>query len=458
MFRIDAAGTTPRYCDGLTRRSFLQLGVAGMASVSLAGIARAAAAAQSSNKKNTSVILLWLDGGAGHMDTYDMKPDAPEEYRGIWHPIRTNVPGVEITELFPLQAKIAHRFSLLRSLHHDDGDHFGAAHRILTSRPGASGKDQSQKSPGINSIATKLLGPRKAGMPANVALPHAMTVGLRPGYLGSSYLGQQFDPFEPGGDPNAAKYDVANLAPPPGMTVARLDDRRYLKAHMDTMRRDLDASGAMAAMDRFDQEAFDLVTGPAARTAFDIGSERPEVREMYGRNDWGQSALLARRLVEAGATFVTCCFGGWDHHWDLQAGMERYLPKLDLVIHGLLTDLSQRGLLESTLVLVCGEFGRTPRMNDGGNGGPPRKMGTPGRDHWGGAMSCLIAGGGTRGGQVVGSTDRLGERPKDRPLTPQDLHQTIYHVLGVDAKASFLDPSGRPVPAVDGGSVIHDLF
>lgn len=458
MFRIDA-GSTQRYCDGISRRSFLQVGVAGMASVGLGGVTRALAAGNAAApKKDTSVILLWLDGGAGHMDTWDMKPDAPEEYRGLWRPIRSNVAGIQVSELFPLQAKVADKFAIVRSLHHDDGDHFGGAHRMLTGRGGASGKDQSGKFPGVNCIAARQCGPRKQGMPAQVALPHAMTVGLRPGYLGANYLGRQYDPFEPGGDPNAEKYEVANLSLAGGMTIERLEDRRQLRAQLDTFRRDVDASGAMAAMDRFDQEAFELISGPAARHAFDIGSEDPRTRDMYGRNDWGQNTLLARRLVEAGVTFVTVCMAGWDHHWDLEAGMETYLPKLDRVIHGLLTDLSQRGLLEKVLVLVTGEFGRTPRMNDGGNGGAARSMGTPGRDHWGNAMSCLLAGGGVQGGRIVGSTDRLGERPKDCPLTPQDLHQTIYHVLGADPSAHFLDHSGRPMPAVDGGRVIGELF
>jgi hypothetical protein len=431
-----------------------------MASVSLAGVARATRGGNpvALPKKDTSVILLWLDGGAGHMDTYDMKPDAPEEYRGLWKPIGTNVPGIEVTELFPLQATIADKYSIIRSLHHNDGDHFGGAHRILTGRAGASGKDQDGKYPGINCIAAKMCGARKPGMPAQVALPHAMTVGLRPGYFAGNYLGRQYDPFEPGGDPNAEKYQVENLGLAAGMTVERLDDRRQLRAHLDKIQRDADRSGLMDAMDKFDQNAFELITGPAARKAFDIGSEDPRVREMYGRNDWGQNALLARRLVEAGVTWVTCCLAGWDHHWDLEQGYVAYLPKLDRVIHGLLTDLSQRGLLDRVLVLCIGEFGRTPRMNDGGNGGPPRSKGTPGRDHWGNAMSCLIAGGGVQGGRVVGSTDRLGERPKDRPLTPHDLHQTLYHVLGVDPHTSFLDHSGRPMPAVDGGAPIRELF
>lgn len=460
MFRIDANDRTQRYCDGMSRRSFLQVGVAGMASVGLGGVLRAAQGGNpdAKPKKDTSVILLWLDGGAGHMDTYDMKPEAPAEYRGIWRPIKTNVAGIEISEFFTRQAKIADKFSIVRSLHHDDGDHFGGAHRMLTGRGGASGVDQAGKYPGIGAIAAHECGPRKSGMPAHVAVPVGMSVGLRPGYFGANYVGKQYDPFEPNGDPNADKYAVQNLEMASGMTLERLEDRRQLQAHFDKIRRDADASGAMESMDKFDQSAFDMLVSPAARDAFDIGKEDPAVRDLYGRTDWGQSTLLARRLAEAGATFTTVHMGGWDHHWDLQAGMENYLPKLDLAISGLFTDLSNRGMLDKVLVVCCGEFGRTPRMNDGGNGGPPRSMGTPGRDHWGNAMSCLLGGGGVKGGQIVGSTDRLGERPKDRPLTPHDLHQTIYHVLGVDPTTHFLDHSGRPIPAVDGGEPIRELI
>jgi uncharacterized protein DUF1501 len=459
MIRIDA-GRTPGYCDGISRRSFLQVGVAGMASVSLAGVARAAQGGdpEAKRRKDTSVILLWLDGGPGHMDMYDMKPEAPAEYRGIWRPIRTNVPGIEISELFPLQAKIADRFSIVRSLHHDDGDHYGGAHRMLTGRPGASGRDQTGKFPSIGSIAARVCGSRGGGMPAHIAIPYGMTVGLRPGYMGANYLGRQYDPFEPNGDPNADKYHVENLDLPSGMTLERLEDRRALRSHLDQIRRDVDVSGAMQAMDRFDQNAFELICGSAARKAFDISTEEPRTRDLYGRNNWGQSTLLARRLAEAGATFVTVHMAGWDHHWNLQSGMESHLPRLDLAISGLFTDLSQRGLLERVLVVVCGEFSRTPRMNDGGNGGAPRSMGTPGRDHWGNAMFCLLGGGGVKGGRIVGSTDRLGERPRDRPLTPQDIHQTIYHVLGVDPRTHFLDHSGRPIAAVDGGEPIRELL
>src|SRR5205823_7502395 len=188
------------------------------------------------------------------------------------------------------------------------------------------------------------------------------------------------------------------------------------------------------AMGRFAEEAFDSVAGPAARRAFDTGKEAPRLRDRYGRNNWGQSTLLARRLVEAGSTFVTVHLGGWDHHWDLKKGYENYLPKVDAAVSALFTDLDERGLLDTTLVVLCGEFGRTPKMNDGGNGGPPRSQGTPGRDHWGDAMFCLMGGGGVKGGQVVGSTDKLGQRPRERPVTPCNIHATIYEVLGMDPK------------------------
>ena len=211
-------------------------------------------------------------------------------------------------------------------------------------------------------------------------------------------------------------------------------------------------------MDRFDQRAFELVTGARARKAFDIDSEDPKVRDRYGRNPWGQSTLLARRLVEAGTTFVTCHFGGWDSHWNHQGTMENHLPRVDQAVHELFQDLDQRGLLDQVLVIVMGEFSRTPRMNDGGNGGPPLSQGTPGRDHWGNALSVMMGGGGLRGGQIVGSTNRLGEVPQDRPLRPGDIHHTIFRVLGVDPTLHFENHSGRPIAAIDHGRVIDELL
>jgi len=205
-------------------------------------------------------------------------------------------------------------------------------------------------------------------------------------------------------------------------------------------------------MDRFNQEAYEFVTGPTARAAFGLNREDPRLRDRYGRHTWGQSTLLARRLVEAGSTFVTVHMGGWDHHWDLKVGMDGHLPMVDSAVATLFRDLEERGLLSTTLVVLCGEFSRTPRMNDGSG------RGKPGRDHWGNSMFCLMGGGGVRGGVVVGSTDRLGQAPKDRHLTPPDIHATIYQVLGIDPSIQFLDRTGRPVAALDHGKPIGDLL
>lgn len=458
MFRIEL-GVTGRYCDGMSRRSFLQLGVAGMASVGLGQLARARAASADSTgeKKDTSVILIWLDGGPGHMDMYDMKPEAPAEYRGIWKPIQTNLPGLDITELFPKQAQVADKFSIVRSLHHGTGDHFAGGHRMLTSKDmGVSGANTETRFPSIGAIVAREAGPRRRGMPGYVAVPNAASIGLVPGYFGAHMLGAQYNPFQ-SGDPSVPNFRVTNLSLPQGLNIERLQDRRSLLKHFDNIERKFEVADA-AARDRFQEEALEFVTGPTARRAFDINQEDPRLRDRYGRHTWGQSTLLARRLVEAGATFVTVHFGGWDHHWDLKAGYTNYLPKVDAAVASLFTDLDERGLLDTTLVVLCGEFSRTPKMNDGGNGGPAGSMGTPGRDHWGDSMFCLLGGGGVKGGQVVGSTDRLGTRPHTRALVPANIHATIYNVLGIDPTLQLLDPSGRPVSVLDDPTPVNELL
>jgi uncharacterized protein (DUF1501 family) len=457
MFRLPL-GSAARYCDGVNRRSFLQLGVAGMGAFGLGDLLRARAAEGTNRNKQTSLILLWLDGGPAHMDTYDPKPEAPAEYRGIWRHIPTTVPGMNVSEMFPKHAQVAHHFSLIRSMHHDTGDHFTGGHWMLTGRGGVSGAMTAPKDPFFGSFITKVTGPRQPGVPAYAAVPYASSIGLRPGYFGGHFLGNEHNPFETEGDPNNDNFQVRNLNLAAGLTIDRLGDRQRLSSRFDRVRRDADQSGLTDAMDKFDEQAFEFVTGAKAREAFHIQSEPDEIRERYGRNSWGQSVLLARRLVEAGSTIVTCHFGGWDSHWNHQQTMESHLPKVDSAVHGLLTDLSERGLLEQTMVIVCGEFGRTPRMNDGGNGGPPMSQGTPGRDHWGNVFSVLIAGGGIRPGQVIGSSDRLGERPVERPLRPGDLHHTIFHALGVDPHVSFLNHSGRPIHAIEHGEVIRELI
>jgi Protein of unknown function (DUF1501) len=460
MFRLDL-GSTGRYCDGMNRRSFLQLGVAGMASLGVPELlrARAASPTPAGGTRNTSVILIWLDGGPSHLDMYDMKPDAPAEFRGIWRPIRTRVPGFDVTELFPRQARLTDKFSIVRSLHHNTGDHFAGGHRMLTTKDmGVSGANNAGRFPGIGSIVAREAGPRRPGMPAYVGVPTVSSIGLTPGYFGANFLGHRYNPFQVQGDPNTPNFQVQNLNLAQGLTLPQLSDRRTLLQRFDTARRELDTHIDAQAMDRFSEEAFEFVTGSAAREAFNIEREEPRLRDLYGRHTWGQSTLLARRLVEAGATFVTVMFAGWDHHWDLQAGYENYLPKVDSAVAGLFHDLDQRGLLDTTLVVLCGEFSRTPRMNNGGNGGAPRSMGTPGRDHWGDSMFCLMGGGGIRGGTIVGSTDRNGTRPHTRPLLPCHVHATIYRALGIDPRLQLTDPTGRPVAVLDDPTPIAELL
>jgi hypothetical protein len=466
--RIDAGGTE-QYCDGISRRSFVQLGVAGLTTLGLGDVLRAKAQSASLAKSNPrgshsagtkkSTILIWLDGGPSHLDLYDMKPQAPEEVRGIWKPIRTNVPGIEISELFPKQARLADKFAIVRSLAHRTGDHFAGGHRMLTGKDlGVGGAQQSGKFPSLGSIVSRQQGPNRHGMPAYLAVPYAASIGITPGYHGGNWLGAEYDPFATGGDPNAKNFRVENVSLVGGLTLDRLNDRRSLMQHLDKVPRTLDSLGRFTTLDKFDQDAYEFVSGKQARAAFDMEREDPKTRELYGRNTWGQSALLARRLVEAGATFVTVHLGGWDHHWNLQSGMEHVLPMVDSLLSGLFTDLTERGLFDSTLIMLFGEFSRTPRMNNGGNGGPAGSMGTPGRDHWGDAMFCLMAGGGIRGGQVIGSTDAKGHRPLTRPLVPENIHATAYKLLGIDPTLKLFDRAGRPTPILNDPTPIHELI
>jgi uncharacterized protein (DUF1501 family) len=438
MLRLDARGPT--------RRSFIQLGAAGLTSLGLPALLRAREGRPAA--RDTRVILLWLEGGPSHMDLWDMKPDAPPEYRGFWRPVPTNVPGLRITEMFPRQARVADKFSIIRSLHHKDGDHPGSSHILQTGRPGATVTDLNPKYPSIGSAVARAAGPRAPGVPPYVVVPHAP----RSSFLGASYAGQAFDPFVTGGDPGRKDFRVHNLVLPGGMTVERLDDRRGLRRSFDALRRQADATGMFEAMDRFEQQAFELVAGPAVSRAFDLGSEEERLRDRYGRHGWGQGTLLARRLVEAGVTFVTVHMGGWDQHGELKPRMNEYLPRLDAAVSTLFEDLSARGLLEKVLVVVCGEMSRTPKMNEGFQGQ------AAGRDHWSDAISLVLGGGGVKGGRVVGATDRRGEQIVERPVSVPELHATVYHALGIDPATTFVDTAGRPVPLVDHDSPIRELL
>jgi len=445
-------GRASRACDGQSRRDFLRVGSLGLAGLSLADVLRAKAAGATTSGRAKSVILYWLDGGPSHIETYDPKPHAPAEFRGPFSAISTAAPGIQLCEQLPGHARVMDRVSLARSVYHNHGDHFAAAHWMLTGYLGSNAQDLEPKFPSAGSIVAKLRGANRPGMPAYVAVPYSMTIGRRPGYNSAAYLGVPYNPFDVGSDPNDANFRVQNLDYATGLSLGRLNDRRGLVADLDRYRGAADREGLMDGLDRFGQEAFQMVTGEAARRAFDISREDPRLRDRYGRHVYGQSALLARRLVEAGVTFVTIHNGGWDHHWNLERGMKNRLPTFDQSVSTLIEDLDQRGMLDDTLVLVMGEFGRTPRMNDG------RGEGTPGRDHWGGVMSVLIGGGGLKGGEVVGASNPRGERPAERPILPADILATLYRVMDVDLTTQFHDRSGRPIPINNNGQVIHELI
>jgi hypothetical protein len=448
MLRI-TANDRHRYCDGLSRRSFLQAGVLGLAGLTLPDWLRhqAQAANKGKSTKDTAVILIWLDGGPTHMDMYDLKPNAPAEYRGPMKGAKTNVPGVEVCDLMPAHTKVMDKLAVVRSMNHTTGDHFEGAHWMLTGYQGSNAARLDPMYPSAGSITAKMRGPNKPAMPAYVAVPIAASVGLVPGYNSAAYLGTSFNPFQTGGDPNSADFSVQNLRLPGGISLAQLQDRRKLLSSFDTMRRDVDNSGTLDSLDKFQRQAYEMISGPAARRAFDIGKEDPRARDRYGRHTWGQSTLLARRLVEAGVTFVTVHMGGWDDHANIAQAMKYKLPHYDKALSGLVEDLSNRGLYKKVAVCVCGEFGRTPRVNP-----------SAGRDHWGQSGFTILGGGGLKTGRVVGSTTDKGEYPKDNPVSPADMLATLYHVLGIDTSRKFTDKTGRPHPILNSGQPIKELI
>jgi hypothetical protein len=455
---LEFTSRSPRRCDGVSRRGFLKIGSLGLAGLTLADVLRARALgsrAEGAPASERSVILIWLDGGPPQHETYDPKPEAPAEYRGPLKAISTAVPGALVSELLPNHARILDKVSLIRSLHHDTGDHFAAAHWMLTGYFGSNALNQRPQYPSAGSIIARIKGAKTPGMPAYVGLPHTHSVGIAPGYHGSAYLGSSYNPFNADGDPNSARYQVPNLNLPSGLDSRRVDGRRGLLGALDQTRRDFDASGIAAGFDRFEQEAFSMVLGQAAHEAFDLQKEDPRLRDRYSRHQWGQSALLARRLVEAGVRYVTLTFGGWDYHSSLEKGMHRVLPILDAAVGSLIEDLDTRGLLDSTIVIVMGEFGRTPRMN---TKGVPGADPVPGRDHWGKVMSVLVAGGGFPRGHIVGASNARGERPTNRPVLPQDLMATLYHQLGVDPETTFANRLGQPIKIGSNGQAISELI
>jgi Protein of unknown function (DUF1501) len=430
-------------CDGVSRRSFLKAGVLGLGGLTLGDIlrVRAGQAATGTPTRDTSVILIWKGGGPSHIDTWDLKPEAPAEYRGEFRPIATNVAGIQVSEHLPNSARQMDKFSILRSVTHPDAGHDSASHYLLTGyRP--TNDIPANEMPSYGSVVAKERGPRRPGLPAYIAVPQA------PGHTAAAYLGVAYNPFSVGADPSASNFSVRNLTLPNGNSLGRLENRRRLLQSIDGLRRDVDQTGLMEGQDAFTRRAFEMVTSPAAQRAFAIGQEADRLRDQYGRNRLGQSMLLARRLIESGVTFVTVDAGGWDTHANnFEALKRRKLPEFDVAWAALLQDMHTRGLLQNTLVLVWGEFGRTPRINT-----------NTGRDHWPGAMSVVLAGGGLRMGQAIGTTDARAEYPRERPLTPEDVLATMYNVLGIDPNIEYLNDARRPIKVLNGGTPIRELM
>jgi hypothetical protein len=444
-----------------SRRGLLRIGVsAGMAGLGLTGLLRlkAQAAEQGGESKDTAIIQIWLGGGPSHFETYDPKPDAPAEFRGPFDSIPTRLAGVRFCELMPRQAAIAEQLAVIRSVHHTTDDHHAGMHWCTTAHHANAAGNFAPTHPSIGSVASRICGAQRPGLPAYVQLGFKSGNPVYDANHNAAYLGGGFDPFRVTADPSDGAFRVDNLQLVDGVTLDRFDDRRQLRRHFDRIRRDLDAAGTMRVLDQFDQMALDLIAGTRAREAFDLSREDPRLRDRYGRNRWGQSALLARRLVEHGVTFVTVNTDPHSFTWDMHGSLTkpgadsnaRVMPEvgpiLDKMVCALVEDLLIRGLDRRVLVVVWGEFGRTPRVNT-----------TGGRDHWGAAMSVVLAGGGLRMGQVIGSTTAKGEVPRDRPLWPQDVAATMYYHLGIDPAHTFLNPAGRPVPVLADGEVIREL-
>lgn len=462
-------------CSGpVSRRSFLTAGTLGLGGLSLGDFLRVKAEASDANVADeTSVIFVWLPGGPPHMEMYDMKPDAPADYRGEFHPIQTKVSGLDVCELMPLHASCADKYTIIRSIAHNFADHGGGHKRFLTGRDPKEPTGFVNDYPAVGSVVAKCREHLNNGLPNYISGTDPGRAGVDVYSFGAAYLGPSFAPFNIPGDPSKDSFEVKNIALSNSL-ADRLDDRILLRHEFDQMRKRIDQSGLMNAMDGFQTKAVELLTSPESRDAFDLSQEPDELRDRYGRHAWGQRALLARRLVEAGCSFVTMVMEkpyqsgvewlkqgtyNWDSHavnCHLFDDAKVRLPIYDRAITALVEDLYNRGLDKRVLLVVTGEFGRTPKISY--QTGSQTKVKQPGRDHWPSAMSMLISGGGLKMGQVVGSTTPKGEEPLDNPLTPNDLWATVYRHLGIDPEQSFADHSGRPLPILPYGQPISELI
>ncbi|MGE3775616.1 MAG: DUF1501 domain-containing protein [Pirellulaceae bacterium] len=452
-------GSAPRCVGTWQRRAFLQLGLTGLGSLALPDLwqleSGRVTAGETPIASGKSVIVLWLWGGPSHMETFDLKPEAPVEYRGEFRPIPTSVPGLSLSEWLPRLASLGDKLAIIRSLHHNSPGHVNSTHTMMTGYAGSTVETPPYRPeyPDLWAVASKVCGERAAGVPAHVAMP-------RMRYNGAAHLGSSLDPFIVTADPNAKDFRVPNLSLDE-QEVARLQTRRDLAARFDQYRRAFDDSGNMESLDQFNQRAATLLMSGRVQQAFNLDQEPAPVRDRYGRHEVGQRCLLARRLVEAGVRLVTIdfpCVPGqkafsWDDHasvWNIFEQMKIRLPVLDQVASALIEDLHARGLDRDVLFVVMGEMSHTPRLSN--------YQGQPGREHWGRTMSVLLSGGGLRMGQAVGSTNDKGDEPFERPLTPNDLLATLYAYLGVPLTTHFPDRFGRPTAILPHGQPIDELI
>jgi hypothetical protein len=440
------------------RRGFVKAGALGLAGLSYGDLLRAESFLKpGERKKAKSVIILWQRGGPSQHETWDPKPDAPQEYRGAFGSMPTNVPGIHICDLLPKCAGAMDKFSIIRSLYHGDAGHSAGDQIMFTGYPPNKGNPNENVYPSCGSYVAEQLGHLDRDLPPYVMIPRTLP-GVDP-----AYLGKKFAPFETQADPaNEGPFEMPNFSLGDSLSLNRLNSRKDLLGSFDRLRREIDSSGAMEAADGFTQQAFDVLTSSRARDAFDLDAEPRAIRERYGFMPeykaptpdrcgvpaWSQRMLLARRLVEAGVRLVTVDLRWWDTHVKGYESMrDGFLPRWDQAYSALLEDLEQRGLDEDVMVIAWGEFGRTPKVNS-----------TGGRDHYPNVFSASISGGGIVGGQVVGESDSKGAEPKERPVRPQDVLATMYRHLGIDVTRHYVDHGGRPHPVLPFGSPIDELF
>lgn len=431
-----SSGRSYTDCDGTTRRNFLKAGALGTGGLSLANLlaARSQAAEAGLPVKSTSVVWLWLGGGPTHIETFDPKMTAPSEYRSVTGETLTNIPGLTLGGYFNETAQVADKMAFVRSFAHTNSGHGGGTHFVMTGYDNRSIDNGGLPSrPSIGSIVSKVRGANSGstGMPTYVRLGNI-------GADGPAFLGPAFAPF----DPNGQARKNMNLE----TKVDRFDDRRELLGSLDRFRRDTDTHGLMNGLDAFEQQAFNMLLGSSS-DAFSIQKENDATRDLYGKDQLAQQMLVARRLVEAGCGFVTVNYGGWDMHGTIEKSMQRRAPALDHAIASFVTDVAARGMTEDVLLVISGEFGRTPRINR-----------NAGRDHWAPLSTLALSGGKFRMGQAVGESMPKADVPKSNPIRPQDLMATIFHHLGLDPKLQFVNQAGRPVFVLEQGQVIAELI